>query len=62
MSMRRFPELIRPGTRIHVGKIRGRVIEVTETSIIVESAEGVIHVPGRFLATRPLLIEPDDEL
>ncbi len=60
MSMRRFPDLIRPGTRIHVGKIRGRVIEVTETSIIVEGSDGVVHVPGRFLATRPLLIEPDD--
>jgi hypothetical protein len=59
MTMRRFPELIRPGTRIRVGNIRGRVIEVTETSIIVEGADGIIHVPGRYLATRPLLVEPD---
>jgi hypothetical protein len=59
MTMRRFPELIRPGTRIRVGNIRGRVIEVTETTIIVEGAEGIIHVPGRYLATRPLLVEPD---
>jgi Mechanosensitive ion channel len=59
MTMRRFPELIRPGARIRVGNIRGRVIEVTETTIIVESAEGIIHVPGRYLATRPLLVEPD---
>jgi hypothetical protein len=59
MTMRRFPELIRPGTRIRVGNIRGRVIEVTETTIIVEVAEGIIHVPGRYLATRPLLVEPD---
>ena len=60
MTMRRFPELIRPGTRIRIGGIRGRVIEVTETSVIVESSDGVVHVPGRFLATRPLLIEPDE--
>jgi hypothetical protein len=60
MTMRRFPELIRPGTRIRVGNIRGRVIEVTETSIIVEGTEGIIHIPGRYLATRPLLIEPDN--
>ena len=59
MTMRRFPELIRPGTRIRVGNIRGRVIEVTETSIIVEGTEGIIHVPGRYLASRPLLVEPD---
>jgi len=59
MTMRRFPELVRPGARIRVGTIRGRVIEVTETTIIVESADGVIHVPGRYLATRPLLVEPD---
>ena len=59
MTMRRFPELIRPGTRVRVGNIRGRVIEVTETGIIVEGTEGIIHVPGRYLATRPLLIEPD---
>ena len=59
MTMRRFPELIRPGTRIRVGNIRGRVIEVTETSVIVEGTDGVIHVPGRYLATRPLLVEPD---
>jgi hypothetical protein len=59
MTMRRFPELIRPGARIRVGNIRGRVIEVTETSIIVEGSEGIIHVPGRYLATRPLLVEPD---
>jgi len=60
MTMRRFPELVRPGTRIRVGAIRGRVIEVTETSIIVEGQDGVVHVPGRYLATRPLLIEPDE--
>jgi MFS family permease len=60
MTMRRFPELIRPGTRIRVGAIRGRVIEVTETSVIVEGQDGVVHVPGRYLATRPLLIEPDE--
>jgi hypothetical protein len=60
MTMRRFPELIRPGTRIRIGTIRGRVIEVTETSVIIEGSEGVIHVPGRYLATRPLLIEPDE--
>jgi hypothetical protein len=59
MTMRRFPELVRPGARIRVGNVRGRVIEVTETSIIVESADGVVHVPGRYLATRPLLVEPD---
>ncbi len=59
MTMRRFPELIRPGTRIRVGNIRGRVIEVTETSVIVEGTEGIIHIPGRYLATRPLLVEPD---
>jgi hypothetical protein len=60
MTMRRFPELIRPGTRIRVGAIRGRVIEITETSVIVEGQDGVVHVPGRYLATRPLLIEPDE--
>jgi MFS family permease len=60
MTMRRFPELIRPGTRIRIGAIRGRVIEVTETSVIVEGGDGVMHVPGRYLATRPLLIEPDE--
>ena len=59
MTMRRFPEMIRPGTRIKVGNIRGRVIEVTETSVIVEGTDGIIHVPGRYLATRPLLVEPD---
>jgi hypothetical protein len=59
MTMRRFPELVRPGARIKVGNVRGRVIEVTETSIIVESPDGVVHVPGRYLATRPLLVEPD---
>ena len=57
--MRRFPESIRPGTRVRVGNIRGRVIEVTETSVIVEGTDGIIHVPGRYLATRPLLVEPD---
>jgi hypothetical protein len=60
MTMRRIPELIRPGTRIRVGNIRGRVIEVTETSMIVESVDGTVHVPGRYLAARPLLIEPDN--
>ena len=60
MTMRRFPELVRPGTRIRVGAIRGRVIEVTETSVIVEGQDGVVHVPGRYLATRPLTIEPDE--
>jgi len=60
MTMRRFPELIRPGTRIRIGAIRGRVIEVTETSVIVEGEGGIIHIPGRYLATRPLLVEPDN--
>jgi hypothetical protein len=59
IAMRRVQDLVEPGNRIRVGRVEGRVVQIREADLMLENADGVVNVPGRYLAQRPLLIETD---
>lgn len=45
------------GDTIHIGELQGRVIEITDTAVMLESAEGSIMVPAvRFAEDASLLV------
>ena len=59
VAMRRFATLLQPGTGVKCGRVSGRIIEITETGVLIETAQGLAHMSGRYLAGRPLFIDPD---
>jgi hypothetical protein len=59
VAMRRVQGLVEPGNRIRVGRVEGRVVQIRESDLMLENENGVVNVPGRYLAQRPLLIETD---
>jgi hypothetical protein len=59
IAMRRVGDLIEPGNRIRVGQVEGRIVQIRDADIMLENEEGVVNVPGRYLANRPLKIETD---
>jgi hypothetical protein len=59
IAIRRVQELIEPGNRIRVGQVEGRVVQIRDSDIMLENEDGVVNVPGRYLANRPLRIETD---
>ena len=36
----------RPGHVVRIGSIEGRILEIGETSVVVETAEGRVHIPA----------------
>jgi hypothetical protein len=59
IAMRRIQSLVEPGNRIRVGQVEGRVVQIRESDLMLENESGVVNVPGRYLAQRPLVIETD---
>jgi hypothetical protein len=59
VAMRRFVALLQPGTGVRIGRIAGRIVEINETGVLVETANGLAHLSGRYLAGRPLFIDPE---
>ena len=46
------------GDTIHIGELQGRVVEITDTAVMLESAEGNIMVPAvRFAEDASLLVK-----
>lgn len=55
---RRNLDRYHPGDRIRIGHVEGAVIELTRTSIIVESDEGTVTIPAaRFLEAEVTLLK-----
>lgn len=40
----------RPGHVIRIGSIEGRILEIGETSVVVETSEGRVHIPARLFS------------
>jgi len=59
IAIRRIQDVIEPGTRIRIGQVEGRIVQVRESDLMVENEDGVVYVPGRYLASRPMRIETD---
>lgn len=36
-----------PGARIRIGELEGEILEITQTNVVIETAEGRAHVPAR---------------
>lgn len=48
-----------PGTHLRVGEVRGEVLEVTQTAVVLETAEGRAVVPARRLQEEVTVHLPD---
>jgi small-conductance mechanosensitive channel len=40
----------RPGHVVRIGEIEGRILEIGETSVVIETAEGRVHIPARLFS------------
>jgi len=40
----------RPGHYVRIGTIEGRILEIGETSVVIETAEGRVHIPARLFS------------
>jgi hypothetical protein len=59
VAMRRFIALLQPGTGVRIGRVSGRIVEINETGVLVETAQGLAHLSGRYLAARPVFIDTE---
>jgi small-conductance mechanosensitive channel len=39
-----------PGHFVRIGEIEGRILEIGETSVVLETAEGRVHIPARLFS------------
>jgi small-conductance mechanosensitive channel len=39
-----------PGHTVRIGDIEGRIIEIGETSVVIETSEGRVHIPARLFS------------
>lgn len=40
----------RPGHVVRIGAIEGRILEIGETSVVIETSEGRVHIPARLFS------------
>jgi hypothetical protein len=59
IAIRRIQDVIEPGSRIRVGQVEGRVVQIRESDLMLENEQGVVNVPGRYIAHRPVKIETE---
>lgn len=45
-----------PGQRIRVAGFEGRILELTEQSVVIETIEGRVALPGRLFSEHPVLL------
>ena len=62
LAMHYVNKSYRIGQRVRVGSEQGRILRTTRTTIVLESADGEVSIPGRTFNTSPcvLLSEDDD--
>jgi len=51
-------QAFRVGERVRVAGFEGRILEVTPTSLVLESAEGRVSLPGRLYHDEPIVLLP----
>lgn len=57
VAARYVTQLCRPGQEVRIDEIRGTVVELTSTAVVIETAEGKVIVPAaRFHDGSPVLI------
>lgn len=63
IAVRNLRPLYRVGQWVRVGEQNGRILEITGTAVILETAEGRVSVPARLFDEQPALLrtqEPGD--
>lgn len=50
----------RPGQRVRIGEIEGRVVRTTATSVLLDTAAGETTVPGRLFSATPCVALDDN--
>jgi hypothetical protein len=45
-----------PGQLIRVGEIEGRILEIDDKGVLLESAQGRVSVPGHFFSVQPVVL------
>lgn len=62
LAMHYVNKSYRIGQRVRVGSDQGRILRTTRTSVVLESPEGELSIPGRtFSASSCVLLSEDDE-
>lgn len=46
----------RPGHVVRIGSIQGRILEIGETSVVIETAEGRVHIPASLFSEQVSLL------
>lgn len=62
LGVRAVQHRFREGDAIRIGELEGRVVELGRRTVILETAEGRVTVPGKYFSERPcvLLMREDD--
>jgi hypothetical protein len=45
-----------PGQRIRVAGFEGRILELTAQSVVIETGEGRVSLPGRLFSEQPVVL------
>lgn len=53
LGIRYLGNEVRVGQRIRVDDVDGVIVDVTQTSIFVETSEGRVQIPGKFFSEKP---------
>lgn len=62
LAMHYVNKSYRIGQRVRVGSEQGRILRTTRTTVVLESAEGELSIPGRsFTASPCVLLSEDDD-
>ena len=54
-------QALRVGQRVRVGSHEGRIVDVTATSLVLETADGRVLLPGRVYHDEPIVVLARDE-
>ena len=60
LAIRHLRRRLGNGQSVTAGNVSGRVVEFTDTSLVLETETGVVHLPGRYLASRPVHVAADE--
>ena len=62
IAAHQLQQIYKPGERVRIGEVSGKIIEITATRVVLDSSEGRINIPARLFdeSVSTLLAEGDD--
>lgn len=61
LAIRNLRQRLENGQLISAGEVSGRIIEFTDVSLVLETEQGIVFLPGRYLATRPVHVRAETD-